>query len=125
MKPAFLWPVAGAVILVSVLSYFGFQAVDAAGLADQQGTATVLGREHRDAATKYRTELIGGQTRVIPQHTPEMYIVTLRIGNQETTHAVDRALYDSLRTGDQLAVVYQQRRISGGLQVTRVEKGAK
>jgi hypothetical protein len=124
MKAANIWPAAGAVILVIVLGYFGFQAVDATGLSDQRGAAVVTGKEHRDAAKGYRTENVGGQTRVIPQTTPEMYILKLRIGDQETTHAVARDLYNTVGNGEQLTVTYQRRRISGGLQVTGIARSA-
>jgi hypothetical protein len=125
MKAANIWPAAGAVILVVVLGYFGFQAADGTGLTDKRGVAIVIGKDHRDAAKTYRTENVGGQTRVIPQYTPEMHILKLRIGDLETSHAVPRELFQSVGNGEQLAVTYQQRRISGGLQVTAVQRSGK
>jgi hypothetical protein len=122
MQPSNLWALIGGVILVAVVVYFGFQAVDATGLAAQLGTATVISKEHKKAGKTYRTDIVAGQTRVIPQDTPEMYLVKLRIGDKETTHAVERDLFDSLNNGDQLAVSYQQRRFTGGVQVIRVER---
>jgi hypothetical protein len=85
----------------------------------------VTGKEHRAAGKTYRTDIVGGQTRVIPQYTPEMYLVRLRIDGKETAHALEKDLFDSLSNGDRLVVTYQQRRFTGGLQVTSVQRGGK
>ena len=71
MQPANWWPLLGGLILIAVLQYFGFQAVDAAGLQPQTGTAIVLGKEHKPPGKSYRTDIVGGQTRVIPQRGPQ------------------------------------------------------
>lgn len=125
MQPANWWPLLGGLILIAVLVYFGFQAVDAAGLQPQTGTATVLGKEHKPPGKSYKTDIVGGQTRVIPQYTPDLYLLKLRFGNQETTAAVERDLFDAIAVGDQVSATYQRRRLSGGLQVIRVQRVGK
>ena len=122
MQPANWWPLLGGFILIVVLLYFGFQAVDAAGLQPQTGTAIVLGKEHKPPGKSYRTDIVGGQTRVIPQYTPDLYILKLRIGSQETSAPVDRDLFDSVGNGDRVSVTYQRRRLTSGLQVISVRR---
>jgi hypothetical protein len=125
MQPANWWPLLGGLILVAVLAYFGFQAVDAAGVQPQTGSAIVLGKEHKPPGKSYKTDIVGGQTRVIPQYTPDLYLLKLRIGNQETSAAVDRDLFESIAEGDRVSVTYQRRRLTGGLQVIRVKPEGK
>jgi hypothetical protein len=59
---------------------------------------------------------------VIPQYTPDLYILKLRIGSQETSAPVDRDLFDSVGNGDRVSVTYQRRRLTSGLQVISVRR---
>src|ERR1700733_11871365 len=119
--PAQWMPVFGGVILVAIAGYFGFQALDGIGLSMQPGIAVVIGKEYRPAKKTYRTDVIGNQTRVVPQVNPEMYILKLRIGEKETVGLVERDLFNTLSNGDRLSVTYQRRRVTGGLQVVGVQ----
>lgn len=119
-EPNQLWVVMGGIIVAAVAIYFLFMAIDGLGLEDHQASAVITGKEYRGAKQTYRTELVGGVTRAIPQAVPEMYIVKLRIADRETESPVAKTLYDELREGDQVKVVYQQRRITGALQVKNV-----
>jgi hypothetical protein len=110
----------GAVILAAVALYFGFMAADGMGLASRQATARVTGKEYRDPGTTYTTQVIGGKTHSIPRATSEMYLLGLDIDGRETQAPVTKELYSAVRTGDRLAVRYQQRRLTGGLQVLDV-----
>lgn len=111
-------PILGGLILVAVVGYFGLRALDTVGLNTQSGTALVTGKEYVPMKKGYRTDVIGNQTRVIPQVTPEMYVLRLRIGSGETAQPVDRELFDSVSNGAHLRVTYQRRRLTGGLRVT-------
>jgi len=112
----------GVVVVVGVVLYFLFMLVDGTGLANQEGAATVQGKEYREAGTTYATQRIGNRTQTIPQTTAEMYILYLEINGTQTWGAVDKKLYEGVRMGDRVKVVYQQRRITGNLQVLEVTR---
>jgi len=115
-------PVLGAIILVLVAIYFLFQAVDGMGLASQSGRAAVVGKEYRPAGQTYTREVVGNQTLNVPKTTPEMHILELDLDGRRVQGTTDRALYESISAGDQVQVTYQQRRITGALQVVRVSR---
>ena len=111
----------GAVIIVGVLLYYGFWTLDGLGLEDEQGTATVTGKEYVEPGMTYSRQYIGGQLRTLPQTTGEMYILELNIGGEVTSVAVDKNRYDAVKANDEVDVVYQRRRLTGGLQVVELE----
>jgi len=119
-------PWAGALILLGVFGYFGFQAIDAAGLADQSGIAAVLGKQITPFKKTYRTDYIAGRTQVIPQFVPERYVIRLRVDNGEAYAVVDRDLFDAARDGDRVAVTYQRTRLTGKIRIlsARPEKAS-
>lgn len=112
----------GAIILVGVLGWYSFSAIDRLGLEDQTGAATVVAKEHRDARRAYTTEIVGGTPRAVPHAFPEMYILELEIGGRPAAGIVDKGLYDAVSPRDQVRATYQKRRITGGLQIVRVTR---
>jgi hypothetical protein len=113
-------PLAGGIILIVVLGYFGFQSVDAVSLPQKDGIAVVVGKEHVPPKKTYRTEYIAGRTQVLPQFNADLYVLKLRLKDTETATAVDRSLFEAANSGDQIAVTYRQRRFTGKLQITGV-----
>ena len=114
--------VLGAVILVLVLLWLGFMAVDGLGLATQRGDATVVGKSHRAAGTTYTTTIINGRSHVVPQSTPEAYLLDLDWSGKRVQGAAERELYESVREGDRVRIDYQRRRLTGGVQVVGVSR---
>lgn len=115
----FMW-VFGLVVVVAVVLYYGFLALDSMGLPTNEGQAVVTGMEYQPPGTTYRREVIGGTARSIPHTTGEMYIVELDVDGGETATVVDREQYESLSEGDVVRVQYQRRRLTGTLQVMEV-----
>jgi hypothetical protein len=110
----------GAVIVAGVALYFAFMVLDGVGLESHEGEARVTGKEYRESGTTYTTQVIGGTARSIPHTTGEMYILALEVDGKETQAPVTKELYSTVRTGDRLQVTYQQRRLTGALQVVDV-----
>jgi hypothetical protein len=115
-------PILGGLILVVVASYFLFNAVDGTGLASRTGRAAVVGKQYRPAAQTYTRQVIGNQTLNVPQTTPEMFVLDLELEGRRVQGTTDRALYERISAGDQVQVTYQQRRITGALQVLDVSR---
>ena len=59
----------GAIILVCVIGWYGFNAIDSLGLENQSGTAKVVAKEHRDASQTYTTDIIAGKARSVRRHS--------------------------------------------------------
>jgi hypothetical protein len=112
----------GAIILVCVVGWYSFSAIDSIGLQNQSGTGTVIAKEHREARQTYTTDIIGGQARTVARTMPEMYALRLDISGHETTATVDRDLYNSVSPHDEVRITYQRRRITGSLQVVHVAR---
>ena len=112
----------GAIILVCVVGWYAFNAIDGIGLQSQTGTARVIDKEHRDAHQTYTTDIIGGQARTVARGVPEMYILKLDIAGHEATGAVDKNVYNAVNSLDVVQVTYQRRRITGRLQIVNVTR---
>jgi hypothetical protein len=110
----------GLLIVTVVGLYMAFMAVNDLALRNRQGTAMVIRKEYRDASRIYSTQVIGGRTQTIPQTTPEMYLLHLDVEGRHGVSAVAKSLYDHLEPGNQVQVIYQQRRLTGALQVVDV-----
>ena len=115
-------PVLGGIILAVVAIYFLFTAVDGTGLATQSGRAAVVGKQYQPAGKTYTRQVIGNQTLNVPQATAEMFVLDLDLEGRRVQGTTNRSLYEALAAGDQVQVTYQQRRITGSLQVLTVSR---
>lgn len=112
----------GAIILVCVIGWYSFNAIDGLGLQNQMGSAKVLAKEHRDAHQTYTTDIVGGKARTVPRTISEMYLLKLDLGGRQAMGAVDRSLYSAVNPEDEVRVTYQLRRITGRLQIVSVAR---
>jgi hypothetical protein len=112
----------GAIIVVGVVLYFSFTTVDGFALGDQRGKAAVVGKEYREAKRTYSTEIIGGKSRPIPRMVPEMYILKLKFNDEEAEFSAKKDLYDAVKVGDQVQIIYQRRRITGAIKIIEVTR---
>ena len=119
--PRFMY-ILGVVILVGVAGYYAFVAANTMGLEEQQGTATVVGKEYRPAGTTYTTQVIDGRTHQVPHAVPEAYLLTLDIAGHTGQGIVEKALYDAVREGDAVQVRYTQYRFTGTTEIINVTR---
>jgi hypothetical protein len=82
----------------------------------------VQGKQYRPAGQTYTRQIVGNQTLNVPQATPEMFVLDLDLDGQRVQGTTERALYEQLAEGDDVSVTYQQRRITGALQVQSVSR---
>ena len=113
-QPYSFMPLVGAVVLVRVALYFAFMITDGMWLPDRMGTATVTGKEYREAHQTYATQPVGKTNLVRSQTVPEMYILKLEIHGKPTIAARSKkSIYNAVRAGDAVEVTYQRRRCHG------------
>ena len=110
----------GLVILIGFGLCSLFMAIDGLGLQSQQAIATIMDREHRDAVMGQRIEIINQKPVVTPHVTDEKYILKLDIDGRQTEGAVSRNLFETVRPGEQVRVTFQERRLTGRIQVLEV-----
>lgn len=115
--PARWMTVIGGVVLAAVACYALFMAVDGTGLSTHSASARVIDKQYREPGTTYTTQVIGGAARTLPQVTEEQFLVLLDIGGAEALAAVSQPQYRALARGQVVQVGYQQRRLTGSLQV--------
>jgi hypothetical protein len=114
--------VLGGIVLVGVALYYAFYAADSLGLDSRTGTAVITGKEYRPSGKTYTTERIGNNTRVIPHTTGEMYLLKLRVSNKDTAYAVSRDVYEATGEGNEVEITYQQRRLTGAVQIVEMKR---
>jgi hypothetical protein len=113
-------PILGGIILIVVFLYYAFWAINSLGLENRSAFATVTGKEYLAPGTSYQSQQIAGRNYVRSLQTAERYIVTFNFLNQPAAGAVDSALYNALKSGDQVQVTYQRGRLTGAVLVKKV-----
>ena len=111
-----------AVLLAAVAVYFIYGAVDRMGLEASPAEAQVTGKQFAAGSTTYTTEVIGGRTMTRANRNPEAYIVTLRVGSEESGSTVSKQLYDVLEAGQRVHVKVRRTRLSKRLLITDVTR---
>ena len=112
-NPARFMILFGAFILLIIIVYYGFMALNTMGLEDRSAFAEVVEKEYREEGKTYTTQIIGGRSLVRSQDTPELYIIHLELKGERISGPVNKKLYQVLRVGDDVEVIYRQRRITG------------
>jgi hypothetical protein len=115
-------PVLGGIILAVAAIFFLFTAVDGMALPTHTGRAAVVGKQYRPAGKTYTREVVGNQTLNVPHATAEMFVLDLDLEGRHVQSTTHRGLHEALAAGDQVQVTYQQRRITGRLQVLSVSR---
>lgn len=111
----------GGVILLLVVAYFGFQAIDSLGLEPQKASAVVVEKNYHAADKTYTTQYINKRTQVIPQVTPEAYLLTLDIDGEKVEGAVPKEIFDAVSISRTVEATYERRRMTGTLVITEVK----
>jgi hypothetical protein len=117
--------IVGGVIVAGMIAYALFYVINTAGLAQREAVAVVVEKEFREAGTTYTAQRIGKGMQTMAQRVPEMYILHLDVNGKRTACAVDRETYEGLRPGDEVDIVYEKHRITGGLQVLDLRPGGR
>jgi hypothetical protein len=113
----------GGIVVAGVLLYFAFAVIDRMGLANREATTIVLEKKYRASGSSYSTQLIGGnRTIVVPQTTPDTYIVRVEVAGAQHEVPIAKALYDALSVHDRVRVTYQRSRLTGGVQAIVVTR---
>ncbi len=110
----------GGIILLAIISYYGFWAINSLGLEDLSAFAKVVDKEYRKEGKTYTTQIVGGRSLTRSQKTPEMYIVSFKFKGESIGGPVDKDLYQALKVGDTVEIIYRQQRITGGLQFVEI-----
>ncbi len=111
-----------AVVLVCVLMYFLYGAVDRMGLETHQAEARVTGKQFAAGSTTYRTTVVNGRTVTQSDRNPDAYIVALDLEGVPTGGVVSPDLYESLETGERVRVQFQRTRLTKRLLDTDVSR---
>lgn len=108
------------VLLVAVLVYFGWGALDHLGLAEEQSSAVVTAKNYYPPGVTYYTNIVAGRAWTMADSTSDAYVLTLNLGKEPTAAIVSKDLYDALKPGDRVQVQMRRTRFSRRLEVTQV-----
>jgi len=112
-----------AVLLVFVLGYYAWGALDHLGLAEQQASATVVDKHYNAPGETYRTTIAGGRAWTQVDPTPDTHVLALDVAGQERTVAiVGKDMYESLEPGDRVTVRMHRTRLTRRLEVIEVTR---
>jgi hypothetical protein len=117
-----LWLGIGGVIVAAFVAYWLFAVVDRVGLADQRAAAIVLAKEHRGPGRTYLTQIVNNRPVVLPQQTGEVFALALDVDGARAEGVVAKDLFDAVEVNQKVNVVYQRRRLTGGLQIVSVRR---
>lgn len=117
----FIYLFSGIVIL-AVLLYLTFTAINKMGLKVESAIATVTDMQYTAGGKTYYTNIVNGRPYVQSQVTPETYALTLNIDEEKTVGLVSKQLFESLNTNDQVYVKVRRTRITKRLEVVEVTR---
>jgi hypothetical protein len=117
-----LWVGIGGVIVASFVAYWLFAVLDRVGLADERAAAIVLAKEHRGPGRTYLTEIVNKRAVVLPEQTGEVFALALDVDGTRAEGSVDKSFFDAVEVNQKVDVVYQRRRLTGGLQIVSVRR---
>jgi hypothetical protein len=117
-----LWVGIGGVIVALCVAYWLLAIVDRVGLANERAAAVVLSKEHRGPGRTYLTQIVNNRPVVLPQETGEIFALALDVDGTKAEGSVDKGLFDAVEVNQKVDVVYQRRRLTGGLQIVSVRR---
>ena len=107
----------GSAVLVSVVLYLSFLALNEMGLREQAAEGQILEKAYRPAYHGTRMVKSGNSYHSVPSYTPEAWLVTVRVDGSVGTGDVPRADYDKFQIGETVLVDYSRRRITRSMRV--------
>jgi hypothetical protein len=109
-----------ALILLGVIGYYVYGALDRYGLDTRSAQARVTGKQFTPGSTTYNTNIAAGRAWTQSTQNPDAYVVTLEVEGQPGSAYVTAELFATLQAGDALAVEVSRTRFSRQLQVVVV-----
>jgi hypothetical protein len=111
-----------AVLLVGVVLYFLFGAVDRMGLETYQAEARITDKQFAAGSTTYNTNVVNGRNFTQAYQNPDVYMVTFELDGVPSGGLVDEQLYESLQPGERVHVQFRRTRLTGRVLVTHVSR---
>jgi len=105
----------GGLILLCVVLFFVFKAINHYGMNEQQGTATVV---KKDFLPQRQDHLPNGVINVVP----DRYQLRLSVEGKEGEFNVSKDMYDSIKLNDKVQVTYNRLRMTSGISITGVTR---
>lgn len=111
-----------AVLLVFVIVYFGWGALDHLALPVQQGSAIVTAKAYKPPGVSYRTVIAGDRAWTLADPTDEAYVLGLTVAQESTGAIVSKEMHNAVQPGDTVHVQMRRRRLSRQLEVVEVTR---
>jgi hypothetical protein len=110
------------VLVMGMVIYFGWGALDRLALAEESASATVTGKHFNPPGVTYRTTIAGGRAWTLADTTSETYVLLLTVDTQANVGLVSKELYDGVQAGDKVRVRLHRTRFTKRTEVTAVSR---
>lgn len=110
----------GALVVVAVLGYYLYGAMDRYGLDTRPAQARVTGKQYTPGSTTYITNVVADRAWTQSSENPDAYVVTLEVEGHPTSAYVSKELFGLLQSGDAVEVQVRRTRFSRQLLVVDV-----
>lgn len=110
------------IILGAVVLYYLYGAIDRVGLDVQSAYAVVTDKKFTPGGATYWTNIAGGRAWTQSQQNPDMYAVSLKVGDEQTVGLVSKPMFESLSINDRVRVKVSRTRLSRQLEVVEVSR---
>lgn len=114
---AYVFP---ALVLLGIVGYYLYGALDRYGLDTRPAQARVTGKQFTPGSTTYNTNIAAGRAWTQSTENPDAYVVTLDVEGHPTSAYVGKELFEVLQSGDAVEVQVRRTRFSRQLQVVDV-----
>ena len=114
---AYVFP---ALVLLAVVGYYAYGALDRLGLDTRSAQARVTGKQFTPGSTTYNTNDVADRAWTQSTENPDAYVVTLDVEGHPTSAYVSKELFEVLKSGDAVEVQIRRTRLSRQLQVVDV-----
>ncbi len=111
-----------AILLVCVMLYFLYGAVDRMGLETYETQARIMDKQFTPGSTTYHTNVVNDRNFTQAHRNPDAYMVTFDLNGVPSGGLVDPQLYETLQPGEQVRVQFRRTRLTGRVLVTHVDR---
>jgi hypothetical protein len=115
----------GLAVLAALAVYVVFMVLNGLWLQESTGMARVTNKGVLKEGKTYYTRMVNGRPLVMSVTAPEAYLLDLELEGEKVQAVVPQATYDAVQPGSKVEVIYERRRLTGGIVVRDVRTEGK
>jgi hypothetical protein len=105
----------GLAVLAALVIYVVFMVLNGFWLEQRAGTARVTNKGVLKGGKTYYTRMVDGRPLVMSVTAPEAYLLDLDLEGEPVQAVVPQATFEAVQPESKVEVVYERRRLTGGI----------